>query len=66
MKLTVLFASIAPVTLHLLRLCKPYLVSFAGEEWLATHRRDPRARDVALSTALAHMAVAEQLSKKQV
>lgn len=37
----------------------------AGEEWLATHRRDPRARDVALSTALAHRAVADTLLKKQ-
>ncbi|KAL4443575.1 hypothetical protein ABPG75_011312 [Micractinium tetrahymenae] len=37
----------------------------AGEEWLATHRRDPRARDVALSTALAHRALADTLLKKQ-
>ena len=34
-------------------------VVVAGEEWLATHRRDPRARDVALSTALAHRTVAQ-------
>lgn len=37
----------------------------AGEEWLATHRADPRARDVALSTALAHRAVAQALARKQ-
>lgn len=37
----------------------------AGEEWLATHRRDPRARDVALSTALAHRALADTQLKKQ-
>lgn len=37
----------------------------AGEEWLSTHRRDSRVRDVALSTALAHRAVAEACVKKQ-
>lgn len=44
----------------------PETVAAAGEEWLASHRRDPRARDVALSTALAHRSVAEDLAKKQV
>ncbi|PSC72514.1 ACCUMULATION AND REPLICATION OF CHLOROPLASTS chloroplastic [Micractinium conductrix] len=39
-------------------------VVVAGEEWLATHRRDPRARDVALSTALAHRTVAQDLVRK--
>lgn len=43
----------------------PGTVVAAGEEWLASHRLEPRARDVALSTALAHRAVAEGLAKKQ-
>eukprot|EP00887_Chlorella_sp_A99_P001959 scaffold18.g1959.t1 len=30
----------------------------AGEQWLSTHRNDPGARDVALTTALAHCSVA--------
>jgi hypothetical protein len=37
----------------------------AGEEWLSTHRRDTRARDVALTTALAHRSVAEMHARKQ-
>jgi hypothetical protein len=42
----------------------PQTVVAAGEEWLASHRRDRRARDVALSTALAHRRVAEALVKR--
>jgi hypothetical protein len=36
----------------------------AGEEWLSVHRRDRRAHDVALSTALAHQRVAEACVRK--
>ena len=32
----------------------------AGEQWLSTHKRDARARDVAITTALAHCSVASQ------
>jgi hypothetical protein len=42
----------------------PQTVVAAGEEWLSTHRRDSRVRDVALSTALAHREVALTCVKK--
>ena len=40
-------------------------VVVAGEQWLSTHKRDPHARDVAISTALAHCGVAAQYSERR-